>query len=145
MEQHTNGLNTFIDQPKDNILYPQFEFEKFNIGIEDIISDAENLLKQSSNIGLFTILKGNEWLEQANKRPIPNALFLCLWYEGEICILFADTNLGKSILAVQIAIDLSAKYKVLYFDFELSDKQFEARYINNYKSHYKFPENFYRA
>ena len=135
------------EQSKDNGINPDFDFEKINISIdvEDIKADAENNLKQSSNIGLFTILKGNDWLEQANKRPIPNALFLCLWYEGEICILFADTNLGKSILAVQIAVDLSAKYKVLYFDFELSDKQFEARYSNNYQSHYNFPENFYRA
>ncbi len=135
------------EQGKDKGINPEYEFEKFGINIDadDIKSDAENHLNQSSNIGLFTILKGNEWLEQANKRPIPNALFLCLWYEGEICILFADTNLGKSILAVQIAVTLAANYRVLYFDFELSDKQFEARYSNNYQSHYAFPENFYRA
>jgi KaiC/GvpD/RAD55 family RecA-like ATPase len=131
-----------------NGIDPQFEYERFGIGaIEpaEVIKDAKQLIKESSNIGLFTVLKGNEWLEQANKRPVPNALWLCLWYEGEICILFADTNLGKSILAVQIAVSLAVNHKVLYFDFELSDKQFEARYSNNYESHYNFPENFYRA
>jgi KaiC/GvpD/RAD55 family RecA-like ATPase len=131
-----------------NGIDPQFEYEKFGIGAikpDEVVKDAQQHLKERSNIGLFTILKGNEWLEQANKRPVPNALWLCLWFEGEICILFADTNLGKSILAVQIAISLAANYKVLYFDFELSDKQFEARYSNNYESHYSFPENFYRA
>lgn len=132
--------NLYKEESKDK---PDFDFS--NINAEDIKNDAESHLKQSSDIGLFTILDGNEWLEQAKKRPIPNTLFLCLWYEGEICILFADTNLGKSILAVQIAIDLAADYKILYFDFELSDKQFEARYSNNYKDHYKFPKNFYRA
>lgn len=127
-------------------LKTNFDFEQYGIGIEDITSHAEQLLKEPSNIGLFTVLKGNEWLEQANKRPIPNALYLCLWFEGEVCILFADANLGKSIKAVQIAILLAgAGYKIIYFDFELSDKQFEARYSNEYKNHYGFPENFYRA
>lgn len=80
-----------------------------------------------------------------------------LWFEGELCILFADTNLGKSILAVQIADSISRgkqifgfelesdKQKVLYFDFELSDKQFEARYSEDYSNHYHFNDNFYRA
>ena len=118
MQLHTTGA-TEISSHKDNKINridPDFDFDKINITInaDDIKVDAENNLKQSSNIGLFTVLKGNEWLEQANKRPIPNPLFNCLWYEGEICILFADTNLGKSILAVQIATDLSAKYNVFY-------------------------------
>jgi DNA-binding transcriptional regulator YiaG len=34
---------------------------------------------------------------------------------------------------------------VLYIDFELSDKQFEVRYSDNYTNHYIFDSNFYRA
>lgn len=61
-------------------------------------------------------------------------------FEGEIFILFADTNLGKSILAVQIANSISTGIStcglnlkcsptpIIYFDFELSDKQFENKY-----------------
>jgi hypothetical protein len=37
------------------------------------------------------------------------------------------------------------KTKVLYLDFELSDKQFEIRYSNNYDDHYSFPDYFFRA
>jgi hypothetical protein len=75
--------------------------------------------------------------------------------------LFADTNVGKSILAVQIADNVARgeaygllccetkAQKVIYFDFELSDKQFEGRYSekNNdyFTNHYQFSENFYRA
>jgi RecA-family ATPase len=78
------------------------------------------------------------------------------WHEGELCILFADTNLGKSILAVQIANLISkgqsdnvfkveaVKQKVLYFDFELSPKQFEKRYSENYKNHYVWDSNLFR-
>jgi archaellum biogenesis ATPase FlaH len=34
---------------------------------------------------------------------------------------------------------------VLYLDFELSDKQFEARYSENYTNHYNFSDHFFRA
>jgi RecA-family ATPase len=84
-------------------------------------------------------------------------LFSEFWYEKEVSILFADTNLGKSILAVQIADSISRGFaipgfkleceaqKVLYLDFELSDKQFENRYSENYQNHYQFSANFLRA
>src|ERR1700749_1722563 len=106
---------------------------------------------------LFTIRTANTWLKQANQRAIPQMLFGKFWYQGELCILFADSNLGKSILAVQIANAISTGVSVnpftceaeaqpvLYCDFELSDKQFEARYSVNYEDHYQFSNNFYRA
>jgi hypothetical protein len=75
--------------------------------------------------------------------------------------LFADTGKGKSILDVQIGNSISKdasvrgftletlKQKVLYFDFELSDKQFEARYSTRsgdyFTNHYAFDENFKRG
>ncbi|WP_179321188.1 AAA family ATPase [Winogradskyella helgolandensis] len=103
------------------------------------------------------IKTANKWIDEAKNRPIPNMLFSEFWYENELCILFADTNLGKSVLAVQIADSISKgvaihgfKYesepkKVLYLDFELSDKQLEKRCSDNYNNHYKFHHNFYRA
>jgi len=106
---------------------------------------------------LLTIRTANSWLQQANKRAIPKMLFGKFWYQGELCILFADSNLGKSILAVQIADAISTgrsavpfefeadKQSVLYCDFELSEKQFEARYSIDYADHYQFNDNFYRA
>jgi len=106
---------------------------------------------------LFTIRCANTWLQEANKEPVPKMLFGKLWFEGELCILFADSNLGKSILAVQIANSISTAeginpfdceaepQPVLYFDFELSKKQFEARYSVDFNDHYQFSNNFYRA
>ncbi len=73
----------------------------------------------------------------ANKQTHPPAnLFGDLWKEGGLAILFADTGLGKSILAMQIAESialgtacippsafrtphLAPAQKVLYLDFEL--------------------------
>jgi len=98
----------------------------------------------------------NDVLREAAQMPVPKMLFGEFWHEGELSILFADTNVGKSILAVQIADSISKgeaipgfelqskKQQVLYLDFELSAKQFEKRYSNNYEDHYQFDNQLYR-
>ena len=119
------------------------------------ISDPDTLLCQPEE--LFYVNTANNWLQQASERPVPKMLFGRFWYEGELCILFADSNLGKSILAVQIgncintasamqpfAVE-SNPQPILYCDFELTDKQFESRYSDNYQNHYAFRDDFYRA
>jgi hypothetical protein len=131
------------------------------INADDIKLEVENLLHKSSDvdgsIGLLTLKTANQWLDGAKARPIPQKLFGEFWFEGEICILFSDTNLGKSILAVEIGnsvskglqisgFTLEAKSQpVIYFDFELSDKQFENRYSADYKHHYRFDDLFLRV
>lgn len=122
--------------------------------IEDIENHTLELENQvdttSSNKGLFILKSGNQWLRDANLKPIPKQLFKEFWHQGELCILFADTNTGKSILAVQIADAISKGHAeakaqpVLVCDFELSEKQFENRYSNNYQDHYHFHDNFLR-
>lgn len=111
---------------------------------------------QEEKSDLLLVRSANQCLLDAHYRPVPEMLFGELWHEEEICILFADSNLGKSILAVQIADSISSgkpipgfklnaeKQTVLYFDFEMSDKQFEKRYSIDYKLHYIFDENFKR-
>ena len=133
--------------------------DKQAIGLTDfsnVIDKAMQCEVKTTENGLFLIKTANEWMEEAKNRPIPKMLFSQLWYEGEICILFADTNLGKSILAVQIGNSISKaehiigfkietqKQSVLYFDFELSDKQFQNRYSKDYTENYNFDNNFLR-
>lgn len=108
-------------------------------------------------ISLFKTMSSNEWIEYAKNNPIPKMLFGELWFENEMAILFSDTNLGKSILAVQIANSLSKGIStgnlinetdakiVLYLDFELTSKQFENRCSTDFKDHYVFSENFMRS
>lgn len=103
---------------------------------------------------MLEVLTANERMARAKLKPDPKALFSDIWYEGQTCILFADTGIGKTILAVQIADSISrgepiagfemetAAQKVLYFDFELNDKQFEKRYKNDIDAHV-FSDNFY--
>ena len=85
---------------------------------------------QPRDTGLFICKKAYVWADEAALRPNPRSLWHDLWFEDEVCCLFADTNLGKSILAVQIANEIARTDKVLYFDFELTDKQFQRRYTN---------------
>ena len=46
---------------------------------------------------------------------------------------------------MQIAAQLAKTRKVLYFDFELSDKQFQLRYSDEQGNLNKFPDNLYRV
>jgi hypothetical protein len=96
-------------------------------------------------IGMLSIKSANQTLMEAKQRPDPKPLWLSLWYEGEVCCLFADSNVGKSIYAVQIAESIAQTQKVLYFDFELSDKQFQLRYTDDDGNVYHFSDNFLRG
>ena len=106
---------------------------------------AQLAAEMSERIGIFTVKTANRTIREAALRPNPDALWLTLWYEGEVCCLFSDSNLGKSIYAVQIATSIAKKQKVLYFDFELSDKQFQLRYSDEANNLNQFPDNLYRV
>ena len=105
---------------------------------------------------LFAIHTANQWMDMDKNSAEPLMLFGEFWYQGELCILFADTNLGKSALAVQIGCSLAARSpispfcvqpmpcNVAYVDFELSARQFRDRYTANDVRHI-FPKGFYRA
>ncbi len=116
-----------------------------------IKEEAELLTYEPPIQSAFAVKRASEWIDEAKNQAIPNKLFDEFWYESELCFLFADTNAGKSILAVQIAEAVAAgrseagAQKVLYFDFELSAKQFERRYSEDYANHFNFNQNFYRV
>ena len=153
-DQQLNGVNNSTS------IAPVFEFEKFGIGIDFIKDEVERLSYQGylskEYQGLFLVRTANRCIELAKNRDIPLMLFGEFWSEGELCILFAESGTGKSILAVQIGNSISsgkpiAGFKlgapsqiVLYFDFELNDKMFEKRYSIEYQNHYTFDDYFYR-
>lgn len=132
------------------------------LNIEDLESEISELKKsfktESGQNAVFKVQPMNQWLADAGKKPMPKMLLSELWYEGEICFLFADTNLGKSALSVQIAdaitkgksiegfkLELEEASKVLLFDFELSEKQVEIRYSDQGRDHYRFSDLLLRA
>ncbi len=122
---------------------------------------TRNALPKSDNF--FTIKRANDWLKSSSKTVTPGKLFGDFWLEGELAIMFADTGKGKSLLAVQIAESIAAgspiepfnkiaePQKVVYLDFELTEKQFEMRYGREIDAddvtgdHYEFSDNFTRV
>jgi len=94
--------------------------------------------------GFFRVRTANQCIEEAKAQPIPRSLYQSLIFEGEITILFADTGVGKSIFAVQMANEIAKTDMVLYFDLELSDKQFQKRYSEDYQNEFRFNDSLIR-
>ncbi|MBD8348976.1 AAA family ATPase [Dysgonomonas sp. HGC4] len=126
--------------------------------IQETIEGAVPSTPLSQYKDLLIIKSANEWIQEAKKKPTPKMLCGELWFEGELCILFASNNIGKTILGVQIADSISRgvqmgnfklqtpKQKVLYLDCELTDKQFQRRYSNEDETdEYSFDNNFKRV
>ena len=52
-----------------------------------------------------------------------------LWYQGEMACLFGEPNVGKTLLAIQIAKEICTRgLKTLYFDLENVKHQYKMRY-----------------
>lgn len=152
MNKHNNGWNT-VESPKDTTIT--------GINPAGIKAETERLKDKGERAqqakGMFVCKPANDWQDEAKKEPIPNSLIDSLWGEGELCILFADSGLGKTILSTQAGDSISTgkpmpgfkktaeAQKVVCFDLELTKKQFEKRYSRDYANHYLFSPNFYRV
>lgn len=112
--------------------------------IEEIKSEMERSENKANDNGLLNIKMANTWVKEAKSRPNPHTWFHGLIVANENTVIFAASNVGKSILAVQIAEEIAKEEKVLYLDLELSDKQFQMRYTMGDTVH-NFPDNFLRA
>lgn len=103
---------------------------------------------------LQPIRTSNQRMIDARNQPNIKQLCSMFWHTNEVHILFADTGLGKSILAVAISDALSKGEQVLglenenepqavlYYDFELSDRQFRKRYSDENGTEYEFSQLF---
>ncbi|GAA4327940.1 AAA family ATPase [Flaviaesturariibacter amylovorans] len=145
--EYQQGKGTNLD-----VINPRFDHEF----LADPVGEA---IAKAANDGRLLIRKtGNKCLDDAKMREAPAQICGSLAYKGELTILFADTGVGKSILAVQMADNVSrgkgtatvlkneaGPLVTLFVDFELSDKQFENRCSQNFTNHYRFHENFYRV
>ena len=112
------------------------------VQVESTMTDA----CKTKHAGLLNIKAANEWIKESLTAPDPKMYFYDLIVEYENTVIFAASNVGKSILATQIAEEISKTEKVLYVDLELSSKQFQMRYCDaaSGKTHV-FPDNFQRA
>ena len=143
----TEGMSegTAVEETAANALADGYDFS---------LTDSP---EKNPSSGLFTVKAANQVIMDAKNRPPRRRLFGQLWFEGENCILYSDTNLGKTILAYQIANSISSgrsilglameapAQKVAYCDFELSEMQFLKRYSGDDGSIYKFSPNLLRV
>src|SRR5688572_21830261 len=84
---------------------------------EEEISRSKKL-EVLSNGSLFEVKTANDWMEDAQQTAAPKMLFSEMWHEGELCVLYADTNLGKSLLAVQIGNSIATGKSIPGFKLE---------------------------
>lgn len=130
----------------------------YDLSLDDLkTSIARMLTDDDQSDKPFVTRTATDWLIHQSDKPVAHELFGELWFEQELCILFSDTNVGKSILAVQIGDSIARgegilpftfnarPQKVLYFDFELSSRQFETRYVDEHKNRHAFSANLYRS
>lgn len=114
--------------------------------IEAITSEVEKAKRAPKRCGLLSIKSANAWIEDSLNCPDPKTYFHGLIVQNENTVIFASSNVGKSILAIQIAEDIARSEKILYVDLELSSKQFQMRYSDPSTGEvHVFPTNFKRA
>ena len=112
-------------------------------------------------------MSGNSIMNETRDLPELKKLFGDCWVEGEICVFVGDSNVGKTILAMQIALAISdpskvrhcdfgleserhfevtcSAQRVLFFDFELSKRKFAKRFRKDDGTEFDFPNNFIRV
>ena len=148
-EKYTSLLNDYDGSTTLGTLF--FLAKPF---LEQITKVADSVPKQIMASNLPRTAK--QRLLDAEQQPEIKKLLGNIWMTGELHILFADTGSGKSVWATQIADSLSKgkslfnvlpneneSLRVLYYDFELSDKQFQKRYSEGNGSRYEFSENLF--
>lgn len=114
----------------------------------------------SVQYNMLEVRPANDWMNFLYEDRPSRRLFGDLWRENDLSILFADTGVGKSVLAVQIADSIARgeqiepltmnvdAQKVLYLDFEMSEQQFTERYSatsgdgQTFANKYVFPDDF---
>lgn len=110
---------------------------------ENYIQSAFRQLRTSNaeDAGGFHVSSMNECLEKARSLPPLVTLYPNVVLEGDLCVIFGQSGIGKTIFAMQVASDIAAKGKrVLYADFEMTPRQLALRYGTA-----NFPPTLFRA
>ncbi len=130
----------------DNLAASTESLHRESTPVEAILTEINNARKAPRRVGLLSIKPANVWIEDSINTPDPKTYFNGLIVQYENTVIFASSNVGKSIFATQIAEEIAREEKVLYVDLELSGKQFQMRYTDPATGYrHIFPDNFSRA
>ena len=107
-----------------------------------ILSSFQQLQNKSAvDAGGFHVASMNECLMKAKSLPPIVVLYPNIVLEGDLCIIFGQSGIGKTIFAMQVAREIAVQGKrVLYADFEMTLRQLCLRYESA-----NFPPIFFRA
>ena len=107
--------------------------------------EADKVKNGPKKYGVLTARPMNAWIEESMKEPDPETYYHGLFVEGETTVVFATSNVGKTVFVMQAASEIAQIHKLGYLDFELSKKQNEMRYVDRETGViHEFPDNFYR-
>ena len=113
--------------------------------ISAVLSEANAVKKAPKKYGVLTARPMNVWIEESMRTPDPETYYHGLFVEGESTVVFATSNVGKTVFVMQAASEIARRHKLGYVDFEMSQKQLEMRYVDKDSGAiHQFPENFYR-
>ena len=110
---------------------------------EDYILSSFQQLQQKSAVdaGGFHVASMNDCLIKGRSLPPLVVLYPNIVLEGDLCFIFGQSGIGKTIFAMQVAKEIAAKGKrVLYADFEMTLRQLCLHY-----EFANFPPTFFRA
>lgn len=112
------------------------------VDVDYIRSSFHELQEQGAiDAGGFHVSSMNDCVRKGKSLPPLVVLYPNIVLEGDLCIIFGQSGIGKTIFAMQVARDIAAKGKrVLYADFEMMLRQLSLRYESP-----DFPPTFFRA
>lgn len=115
--------------------------------IEAIVQEAEKVKRMPDQVGVLQGRPMNGWIDESLTRPKPRAHCRGLIVEGENTVVFASSNVGKSIFCIQCAEEIARHTgeEVDYIDCELSEMHLRDRYVDaDSGARHFFPANLRR-
>ena len=111
--------------------------------MEDIFDQSFDDFQRSGPVdgGGFHVERMNQCIDDAHQLPPLVSLYPDIVLEGDLCIIFGQSGIGKTIFAMQIARYIAENGKrLLYVDCEMTPRQLGNRYETA-----NFPSTFLRA
>lgn len=97
--------------------------------LDAVMAQAEQNVKEKEPQSFIQVENLRDYVKKGLLEADAVELIKHVLVEHETTILFGDTGLGKTIFAMQMAIEIGEQgYNVLYVNFELSRKQMSKRY-----------------
>lgn len=110
---------------------------------KDIFNQSFKDYRESDPVdgGGFHVERMNQCIDEAHQLPPLVPLYPNIVLEGDLCIIFGQSGIGKTIFAMQIARHIAENGKrLLYVDCEMTPRQLGNRYGTA-----NFPPTFLRA